>query len=286
MLYLKVWDVQHGNATYIKTPNGKHIVQDLGIGSFKTGDATFSPLLFIKEKMRVEQLDEVIITHPHGDHIKDIENFEALNPQALYRPEHLTEAEITASNRDEDKVLINKYIQINERYDEPVSISDSPLRTDNNGGADIRVFLSKNYNFSNINNHSSVTVISYATSKIVIPGDNEAESWQDLLQQSDFRKAIAGTDIFFAAYHGMESGHYAKLFEYIQPKLVIVSNGRFPEDSGIKRYNEVATGWSVHKRDGGNVEKKCLSTMYDGSIEIATGWIKEGKKSFLSITAE
>ena len=81
MLYLRVWDVQYGSATYIKTPNGRHIVHDLGIGSFKTGVATFSPLLYIKDKMKVDQLDEVIITHPHGDHVSDICNFDVLNPR-------------------------------------------------------------------------------------------------------------------------------------------------------------------------------------------------------------
>ena len=96
MLYLRLWGVQHGSAAYIKTPNGKSVVQDLGIGSIKSGSATFSPLLFIKDRMKVDQLDEVIITHPHADHIKDIWNFDTLDPKVLYRSKHLTEAEISA----------------------------------------------------------------------------------------------------------------------------------------------------------------------------------------------
>jgi competence protein ComEC len=55
VLYLRVWDVKHGSATYIKTPNGRYIVLDLGVGSFSKGDNTFSPLLFIKDKMKVER---------------------------------------------------------------------------------------------------------------------------------------------------------------------------------------------------------------------------------------
>ncbi|HEX9896886.1 MAG TPA: hypothetical protein VGA85_04395 [Dehalococcoidales bacterium] len=286
MLYLRVWDVQYGSATYIKTPNGRHIVHDLGIGSFKTGVATFSPLLYIKDKMKVDQLDEVIITHPHGDHVSDICNFDVLNPQALYRPEHLTESEIIASNRVEDKLLVDKYIEINRKYNEPVSVSDSPLQTNNNGGVNIQVFLSTGCDHSNINNHSVVTVISYATSKVVLPGDNGVESWQELLQQSTFRQAIEGADIFFAAYHGMESGYCKALFEYIHPKLVIVSNGRFAGDSCIELYSDIASGWNIHRRGGGNEERKCLTTKDDGIIEIAMGWINEGKKSYLSVTAE
>lgn len=286
MLYLKVWDVQHGSAIYIKTPNGKHFVLDLGAGSLKNQSATFSPLEYLKDKMKVSQLDEVILTHPHGDHIKDIHNFDLLNPRAFYRPGHLTEFDITASNRMEDIALIEKYLEINNRYVEAVEVSDSPLKTTNNGGANIEMFLSNNCSSSNINNHSVVTVISYAESKILIPGDNERESWEKLLQQSSFREAIKGTEVYFAAHHGLESGYYEPLFEHIHPKIVIVSNGRFTEDYCLERYNQVASGLMVHKLSSGTVERKCLSTRHDGNIEIAIGWIKKGKKSYLTITSE
>jgi beta-lactamase superfamily II metal-dependent hydrolase len=286
VLYLRLWDVQYGSAAYLKTPNGKNIVQDLGIGALKTGLATFSPLLFIKNRMNVDQLDEVIITHPHADHIKDIENFDTLNPKVLYRPKHLTEAEIVAANRTEDRDLVDKYIEISRRYDETVPASDSPLQTENNGGASIQVFQSSGCAHSNINNHSIVTVISYAKSKVILPGDNDEASWQELLGRSSFKQAIEGTDIFIASHHGMESGFCKDLFEYIHPKLVIISNGRFTNSRCMERYNEVASGWNVHKREGGIVEKKCLTTENDGNIEIAMGWIVEGKKSYLSVTAD
>ena len=286
MLYLRLWDVQHGCAAYVKTPNGKNVVQDLGVGAFKTGLETFSPLLFLKNSMKIDQLDEVIITHPHAEHIKDIWNFDTLNPKVLYRPKHLTEAEIFAANRTEDRELVDKYIEINGRYDEAVPAFDSPLQTENNGGANIQVFLSTGCTHSNINNHSIVTVISYAKSKVVLPGDNDEESWQELLGQSNFKQAIEGTDIFIAPHHGMESGYCKELFDYIRPKLVIVSNGRFTNGSCMERYSKVASGWNIHRRSGGIVERKCLTTENDGNVEIAMGWITEGKKSFLSVTTE
>jgi competence protein ComEC len=43
-----IYDVQHGSAAYIQTPNGKHIMIDLGTGSLEDGEATFSPLLRLK----------------------------------------------------------------------------------------------------------------------------------------------------------------------------------------------------------------------------------------------
>jgi len=286
VLYLKVWDVQYGNAIYIKTPNSKHFVLDLGGGSLKKRDAVFSPLEYLKDKMKVDQLDEVIVTHPHGDHIRDITNFDLLNPRAFYRPGHLTEEDITAANRIEDRPLIDKYIEINNRYVEAVNGSDSPLQTNNNGGANIEMFLATNSDRSNVNNHSVVTVISYAESKILISGDNEKESWQELLQQTGFKEAIKGTEVYFAAHHGMESGYCAALFEQIHPKIVIISNGRFTDDSCLERYSGVASGLMVHRLSAGDVEKKCLTTKHDGNIEIAVGWVKKGKKSYLTVTSE
>jgi competence protein ComEC len=286
MLYLKLWDVAYGNAAYLKTPNGKNIVQDLGIGSLKAGSAIFSPLLFLKNSMKVHKLDEVIITHPHADHIKDIFNFDSFSPDVLNRPKNLTDKEIVTANRREDKELFEKYIEINSRYNDDISAHDSPLHSQNNGGAIIQVFQSTGGNPTNINNHSIVTVISYAKSKVILPGDNDAESWQELLKQSNFKKAIEDTDIFLASHHGLESGFCYDLFNCFRPKLIIISNGRFIDNASLVGYSEIASGWDVHRRNGSIVEKKYLTTKSDGNIEIAIGWVLEEKKNFLIVTTD
>jgi beta-lactamase superfamily II metal-dependent hydrolase len=286
MLYMKLWDVKYGNSTYIKTPNGKNIVQDLGIGEIKSGSITFSPLLSLKNEMKIDKLDEVIITHPHTDHIKDIFNFDLFTPQALNRPRGLTTEKIFAANRSEDHKLVKKYIEISSRYNEDISGKESPLHTKNNGGASIQVFQPTDRMGSNINNDGIVTVISYATSKVVLPGDNDAESWQELLRQDSFKEAIKDTDIFVASHHGLRSGFCYELFNNFHPKLVIVSNGKYNDDTCLALYGKLASGLNVHTRNGGIVEKKCVTTNRDGNIEIAMGWIVGGQKSFLSVTAD
>ena len=75
-LKIVVWDVQHGHAVYFQTPGGQDFVIDLGTGSYGDSDYEFSPLLHLKRKYDVVQLDGVIITHPHRDHLDDIFNFE------------------------------------------------------------------------------------------------------------------------------------------------------------------------------------------------------------------
>ena len=80
------WDVQHGHAIYIKSPNNRHIVIDLGTGQYSNKNLTFSPLKHLRCNYGVTQLDYVIITHPHLDHIDDILQFDSFNPHILWRP--------------------------------------------------------------------------------------------------------------------------------------------------------------------------------------------------------
>ena len=75
MLEAVFWDVQHGSAAYISTPVGKHIAVDLGTGSYKKSDGTFSPLLHLKKRYNIDRLDAVIMTHPHRDHFKRYRKF-------------------------------------------------------------------------------------------------------------------------------------------------------------------------------------------------------------------
>lgn len=282
-LTIILWDVQHGNATYIRTPNGQHIAIDLGIGSYSDSDLKFSPLLYLKNKWGVNQLDAVIISHPHRDHLDDIFNFDALSPRVLSRPKHLSEDDVQKGNQKEDKVIIDKYLEINKKYNTPVNPIVDPFKPNNNGGVIIQRFIPNSCSTSNINNHSMVTILSYAQSKIIIPGDNESTSWDELLQNEDFLNAIKDTDIFVAPHHGRDSGFSAKLFEHISPVLTMISDGRFSDTSATDRYAQKTRGWTVHKRSGNKEERKCVTTRNDGVVIVKFG---EGEKPYIEVTID
>jgi competence protein ComEC len=278
------WDVEHGSAAYIKTPGGRHIVIDLGIGSYGDSDSTFSPLLHLKQKWGVEHLDAVIVTHPHTDHIDDISNFDALHPAVLTRPSHLTEDEIRNGNRSQDKAVVDKYLEIASKYSSPLLLD--PYDPANNGGATIQRFLPTQCARTNLNNHSIVTVVSHAESKVLIPGDNEPPSWDELLKNDGFLSAIKGTDILLAPHHGRKSGFSSELFEHITPHLVIISDGRFCDTSATSNYSQNARGWKVHHRKGGeDEERKCVTTRKDGVILVELG-VNADQKPFMSVTID
>jgi competence protein ComEC len=78
MIKFVFWDVQHGNATYISTPNGQHIAVDLGTGKLGDGNPAFSPLLHMRDSWGISQLDSVIIIHPHREPRRHLQFRQAL----------------------------------------------------------------------------------------------------------------------------------------------------------------------------------------------------------------
>ena len=264
-LRLIAWNVQHGSAALIQTPNGQRIAIDLG------ASAGFSPLLYMKYQMGINQLDKVIVTHPHMDHIEDIANFDLLNPRVFLRPRHLTADDISSGHGNVGQEVVEifqKYVEVDGRYTEPVQAIDDPALAINNGGVSISSFVPSQCPKTNLNNHSVVTVIEYQGVKILSPGDNELPSWEELLASGSFRESIRDTHVLVAPHHGRESGFHEELFDYISPLITIISDGRIVDTSATSRYSAKTTGRRVQRRIGTYEDRKCVTTRNDGHIEV------------------
>jgi competence protein ComEC len=281
MLEITVWDVGHGHATYIKTPNNRHIVVDLG----DDGEDNFSPLRTLHGR-GIQRLDVVVITHPHRDHLDDIFNFNLLAPPALYVPRHLSDADIRSGNRASDLFTVLRYLEIRQLYTAPLPPANDLTVPANFGGATFQVFAPNGCDVCNLNNHSLVVVVSYAGLKMVLPGDNESASWNELLANPNFVAAIKGADVLLAPHHGRDAGYCADLFKAMgKPKLVVISDGRFGDTSATDRYCAQATGWTVFNGAGVGKECKCVTTRSDGHITIKLGWNNEAERAnFLNVT--
>lgn len=289
-LRLVFWDVQHGNAMYADSPNGTKFVYDMGTGSFADQKRNFSPLQHLKHKWGVQKLHGAVITHPHRDHIDDIFSFDEFGLEVLRRPRHLTEQEIRAGNRSGDSEHIDKYLALDSRFihstKDASGVDKSPFLPANNGGVSMDCFYPKSCATSNLNNHSLVTVMKFGSLKVLIPGDNESPSWKELLLDQTFRTAIAGTDILLAPHHGRLAGYSAELFNYISPKLTIISDGSAGDTSVTDKYKSKCSGWIVHYRSGLAKEKRyCLTTRKDKVIVVEMGISAKSQKPFLYVEA-
>ncbi len=278
------WDVQHGSAAYIQTPNGKHLAVDLGTGSVKGGNAAFSPLLHLKRNYGVDRLDHLFVTHPHRDHLDDIGNLDKVPPRVFGRPRHLTEQDVRAGNQARDSSVIDAYFRWDRDYNSPVPPENDVFEPANLGGLELQSFTPTECPKSNLNNHSIVLVASYAGSKIIIPGDNEAPSWRELLESWDFRQAIVGTDVLVAPHHGREAGFSAELFDHITPRLVIVSDGPASSTSATNLYHQATDpqGWTVYKRSGGSEPRRVVTTRANGVVVVKFG-IESTGQNYLNV---
>lgn len=273
MLEFFFWDVQHGHAAYIKTPNNRHIAVDLGTGSFSTKHE-FSPFLYLKNKYKVPRLDLVVITHPHRDHIDDIFNFYELNPKSIMRPKHLTEGEIRAGNKQGDFAKVDEFLKIHDHYRGVVKGTPQDARVPENwGGVKMDFFVSQNADRKNLNNHSVVTIFQYLTSKFILPGDNEDISWQELLKDPRFCESAKNADVLLAPHHGRKAGYSADLLDLVRPRLVVISDGPEGETSctdlyaaKIRQYHK--SGWKAYYSDNTWDERFCVTTRCDGLIRV------------------
>jgi beta-lactamase superfamily II metal-dependent hydrolase len=110
-----------------------------------------------------------------------------MNPRTLHRPRHLTEQDIRAGNRPGDSLKVDKYLETDSRYNADVLGTPGDVRVSANwGGVNISVFSPSACSRANLNNHSLVVVFEYLGFKVVIPGDNEEESWEELLLDEGF----------------------------------------------------------------------------------------------------
>lgn len=266
------WDVEHGHAAYLQSPNGRHIVIDLGTGSYGS-DYEFSPLEHLKSQYGVAQLDYVVITHPHVDHLDDIFNFDDMSPKVFLRPKHLDKKPILEKASDTDKPKLEKYFEISERYNEPIKGDsyNSPGNPNNWGGLKIKSFVPSKCAQSNLNNHSVVTTFSFEGLTILVPGDNEPPSWNELKEIDGFADVSKDIDILLAPHHGRKSGFDNDTMIHFNPRLTVVSDGAYCDTSATSRYTEISRGWTIYKKDGSSKKRYCLTTRDDGVISVSFG---------------
>ncbi|UCS95231.1 hypothetical protein KZP23_09580 [Echinicola marina] len=278
---MRVWDVKHGNAIYIRTPNDKHLVFDLGVGDYSEGIDGRSPLETLKTHYGIDKIDYLMITHPHKDHIKDILNLDKLDlgPRTLHRPKLVDLDSLLEDARVADKPLFQKYIELHNRFSVPAGPSDTITNPENYGGVDFKHFSTPTLT-ENINNLSIISILQYAGIKVIIPGDNESQSLEELTKKDDFKKAIKDCDILIAPHHGRQSAYHNDFVRLSNPRLTIVSDGSICDTSANSAYSAITRGWKIHYR-GNLVLRKMLTTNSDGEVYIDFGTGK--KKSFLKV---
>lgn len=274
-LKITLWDVGHGLAIWVKTPNGHNHLIDAG-----TNDE-FCPARHLSERYGETGLDYLIISHPDMDHIQGLPGvIEHLGePRVLLRNKSLPDAEkFSGASKEYQKT----FKSLDTKYTSSIEWSESPRNPNYNGGVTIKNGYCAYEPGMSKNNSSVVMFYAYAGWLFVFPGDIEDSGWQKLWAQKsqEFEPLIksAKHKVLVSPHHGRSSAYSEEMMKAIQPHLILISDkyGKEPTD---QRYYTRASGLVINSEN-----RKYFSTKSGGRIKFTI--TSEGKYTFNQLTLE
>ena len=258
-LKIKFFDIGHGSSVLIKRDK-INMLFDLGSDT----DKTFNPFPNLNG-----DLDFLIITHPHMDHISSLKYmYKFYEPKTLLinekTPDILIEDLISNTDTEEDANIYRKYNDLKRRFTDPVPDEINPSLPENNGGATIYSFKPKKDDVEDINYYSISTLIEYEGFKIFLMGDNTKTNLEEIKEHSEFYEEINNIDVLLAPHHGHESEYDEEFVKHLNPKITVISD-KEDENIVIDEYHNNSRGFPV---EGYSSPKKCLTTYEHGEINL------------------
>jgi competence protein ComEC len=216
-------DVGQGDSTLIT--DGTHSIL-IDAGETEYADTVAS---FIENK-GIKKLDLVIATHPHSDHLGGL-------PGVLLK---IPADEIIIPKIPDDKTPTTK---IYETFLDTADTGDIPLRETFAGDSfdvgDIHFDVlspEKNADYDDLNDYSTVIMLTYGDTRWLFTGDAEKPAEKDLLGSG----VNLSADVLSVGHHGSANSSTADFLAEIEPQIAVISCGRdndygHPTDEALTR---------------------------------------------------
>lgn len=238
MLRVIIFNVERGFCAFVLSPNKYTLLIDCGCST------SFSPIKYIVENELSEAKDfegyklaKFICTHPHEDHIRDIERLtKSLKPHTIqgwiFDP---WDSVKDPDCKDEDAYQsLDDYSHLRDEYTAPATEPDWGMTIWSKG---LTPTESKKINeepHALVNNSSMPVMVEYKGFKIFISGDLMEDGWTELLKRKSFKKVLKRTKVFVTAHHGHKSGFNQDAYDVMgKPLINIVSEKSGDEVYGI-----------------------------------------------------
>ena len=242
-------DVGQGDSILIQV-NNKNLLIDAGPQSDKKN------LLSYLSALNLEKLDYVIATHPHEDHIGNMDDvINDYNVLAFYAPK------VQSTTKTFEKMvesLKSKNLKINV-------IKKGTNSIDLGENTKVTVLSPTKDSYEDLNNYSPVMKIEYGKTSFLFTGDAEKDVEKEILATNENISA----DILKVGHHGSSTSTTKDFLKKVNPSLGVISVGQdntynHPNDDTIKRlkenkvtiYRTDKDGTVILSSDGSKITKK------------------------------
>lgn len=244
LLKVHYLDVGQGDSIFIELPNNETMLIDAA-ESYQSEN-----IINYLKNLNYQKIDYVIGTHPHTDHIgglKDIINTFEIGK--IYMPK------VVSTTKTYESLLMaikDKNLKINTAKAGTSIIDTDALK--------INILAPNNSTYTELNNYSVVTKITYGTTKFLFMGDAEK------LSENEIKENVTA-DVIKIGHHGSNTSSSIDFIKKVNAKYGIISVGlnnkyNLPkeetitnwENSGTKIYLTSTNGTIRASSDGTNIK--------------------------------
>jgi competence protein ComEC len=248
-MFVHYIDVGQGDCILVQV-NNKNLLIDSGPKSDRR------KLFNYLSGLNLNKLDYVIATHPHEDHIGNMDDIiKTYSIGTFYSPKVES---TTKSFEDMVDALKDKNLKVHVLKNNGNSI-------DLGENTKVNVFSPNKDFYDNLNNYSPVIKIQYGNTSFLFTGDAEKEVEKEILNNNEDISA----DVLKVGHHGSSTSTSKDFLKKVNPSIAVISVGKdniynhpdaittkLLDESNIKTYITDKDGTIDICSDGSNISKK------------------------------
>ena len=249
-------DVGQADCQFIELPSGETILIDAG------DRGTADELPGYLRELGVTDIDILIATHPHADHIGGmadvVENFDI---GKIYMPK-VADSQIPTTKTYENllQAVQDKGLQITQAQGGMTILEQD--------GTKLEFFSPNREEYSDLNDYSIVTKLTYGDTSFLFTGDAEEEPEQDMLSRSAYDLS---STVLKMGHHGSSTSSTEAFLDAVNPQIAIISCGQdndygHPHEETLEKLQDRQI--TTYRTDE---QGTILATTNGQTVEIETG---------------